>query len=251
MKKILCLLLAAVMILSMTACGGEPEETKAPKETTEPTVATTAVPETEPATEPTTEPVTEPATEPATEPEQTNPVLGVINGNTYENQYFGFGCELDSSWYVATKEEIAQIMGLTSDVLNDGGFELQLETSGVAYGLYAMKGDGLTSLNMVVENLGLLYSLTMDEKTYAETAAKQLPDAFAAMGMTDVKAEVVTISFAGKDHVAITLEGNMSGVMFYETLVCVKAANYIAVITAGSYQENTTKDILNGFYEVK
>ena len=51
MKKLLALLLAAVMVVSLAACAGTPEET---------------TPSTDPATEPVTEPV-EDTTEPSTE----------------------------------------------------------------------------------------------------------------------------------------------------------------------------------------
>lgn len=62
MKKLTALLLAAVMLLSLAACAGTPEQTET---TTAPTVTE---PQTTPTTEPATEPSTEPATEPSTEP---------------------------------------------------------------------------------------------------------------------------------------------------------------------------------------
>lgn len=65
MKKLTVLLLAAVMLLGLTACAGEPVQTDSTASTvTEPQT----IPTTEPMTQPTTEPVTEPSTAP-TEPE--------------------------------------------------------------------------------------------------------------------------------------------------------------------------------------
>ena len=66
MKKLTALLLAAVMLLSLAACAGAPEQTNptTASAVTEPSTE----PETEPVTQPVTEPVTEPATEPSTEP---------------------------------------------------------------------------------------------------------------------------------------------------------------------------------------
>ena len=65
MKKLLSLLLAAVMLLTMVACGGPAEEPTTVPATT-PTTAPTTAPTTEPTTVPTTEPTTVP-TEPAVE----------------------------------------------------------------------------------------------------------------------------------------------------------------------------------------
>ena len=72
MKKLTALLLAAVLLLTLAACSGEPAEAEdPPAETTEaePEEVPETTPETEPESESETEPTTEPATEPATEPE--------------------------------------------------------------------------------------------------------------------------------------------------------------------------------------
>ena len=63
MKKLTALLLAAVMLLGLAACAGEPKQT----DFTAPTVSEPpTAPTTEPITQPTTQPVTEPSTEPPT-----------------------------------------------------------------------------------------------------------------------------------------------------------------------------------------
>lgn len=205
MKRILALLLAAVMMLSLAACGGEGGSA----ETTEPA----------------------------------GPILGETSGNTYTNTYFGMGCTLDDSWIVANEDELAQIMGTTTEMLS----EAALEADGVGYSFYASKEDGLTTLNIVMENLGKLYGMLLDEKSYAETSVEQLPAAFEAMGMTDVTTEITTVTFAGSEHTAIKLSGVIYDINFYETLVCVKQGSYIAVVTAASYYEDTTADILAQF----
>lgn len=70
MKKLIALLLACAMLLTLGACGKEPVETE--PATTEPVVETTMEPTTEPTTAPTTEPTTEPA------PVYTNPLTGEV-----------------------------------------------------------------------------------------------------------------------------------------------------------------------------
>lgn len=202
MKKLLALLLAAVMLLSMTACGGEGGEA----ETTEPA----------------------------------GPAVGTISGNTYTNTFFGMGCTLDSTWTVADQAQMMEIFGVAEDLLSDAA----LDSDGMAYSFYAAKEDGLTTLNIVLENLGMVYGMLLDEQGYVETAVKQLPATFEALGMTNVSTEITTLSFAGGNHAAIKLSGDLYGITFYETLVCVKQGSYIAVVTAASYYEDTTGDIL-------
>lgn len=217
MKRIFALLLAAVMLLSLAACGGEE------------TPAGTGDPGT---------PATTEAAKPAA------PILGVTDGNTYTNAYFGMGCTLDESWSVANETQLAEIFGATEETLSD----LALDTKGLGYAFYASKDEGLTSMNIVMENLGLIYGSVLSEQAYVEQSAAGLPAAMENLGMTNVKAEAITVTFAGSEHAAIKLTAEMSGIAFYETLVCVKQDRYIAVITAASYVEDSTADILAQFH---
>lgn len=68
MKRILCILLAAVLLCSCTPAVTTEQTAPSTEPTTIPTIAPTTDPPTEPTTEPTTVPATEPTTEPTTEP---------------------------------------------------------------------------------------------------------------------------------------------------------------------------------------
>lgn len=207
MKKILSAVLALAVLLALTACGSP-----APAEPTVPV----------------------------------GPVLGVTEGSTYTNDFFGMTCTFRDGWLVADEEQLAQIMGVTTDALT----QANLDTTGSAYSLYASAADGLSSVNIVMENLGTVYGMILDTKTYAENSVKQLPAALEAVGMSNVTAQVTTATFAGREETAVTIQATMSGVNFYETMICLKQGSYIAVVTAASYYEDTTADILAVFEPV-
>jgi hypothetical protein len=122
-----------------------------------------------------------------------------------------------------------------------------LETSGVIYDMYAMAGDGLCTVNVVLENLTIMQTLAITEKEYMEASVGQLPAALQSMGVGDVTAELTEITFAGQPHAAIKVHGTIQGVDLYETLVCVKQGTYIACITSVSYMEDTTESVLAWF----
>lgn len=179
-------------------------------------------------------------------------VMGVYTAdtNTYENGFIGIGCKLDSDWEVFSTEQIAQLNGLAASQMTDEALAKQLEDSGVLQPFYAQKEQGLATLNIAMENLGVLYGSTMDEQQYAEQGVTQVKAALESLGLSNVKAEVGKLTFAGKEHVAIFVEGELQGLSFYETMVCIKIDRYIANVTAGSYSTNTTKDLLALFYSL-
>lgn len=114
----------------------------------------------------------------------------------------------------------------------------------MVYGLYATANEGLVTMNIVFENLGLLYGTVLSEENYASLSVGQLPDALESAGFADVTAETSTCTFAGAEHAAVTVHGTYSDIDCYEKLVCVKVGSYIAVITVASYYEDITGDLL-------
>lgn len=249
MKKWTAFFLAVVMALSLTACNGNGEqETNPPKPTdpvTQPTTQPT-VPTTEP-TVPTTQP-TEPATQP-TEPAEKSK-FGKVEGNTYTNSYLGVTCTLDENWHIATAEERAALNGLTAEMISDEELAEVFRSSGAAMDLYAENANGL-SLNIMLEDLNLLYSLILSEENYANQTIDQLAPALESMGFTDVHSEKATITFAGAEHAGIRISAKISGFDFYETLVLVKVDGCMATVTAGALGENVTEDILARFTPVE
>ena len=108
MKKLLSLLLAAVMLLTLAACGGPAEE---------PTTVPTTTPTTAPATAPTTEPVTVPTTEPPTVP--TEPA---VEGTVYtfsETNPMG----LEIVWTLTLNADGTYILSEVNDFVGEMSYE--------------------------------------------------------------------------------------------------------------------------------
>ena len=246
MKKLIAFVLAAMMVLSLAACGGDKT---AP--TTAATTDPTTNPTTEPTTAPTTEPTTAPTTEPTTVPETTEAQaqgskLGVVEGNTYTNSFLGITATLDENWTFANDEEMAQIRGMTMDAMNDESLSQMLETSGAVMDMYAMDTEGRT-LNIMLENLNILQSVALTEKAYVDATVGQLPSVLENMGFANVTAEPTEMIFAGESHAAVKIHASVQGVEFFETMVVVKQGNYIACVTVASYGQDTTANVLEQF----
>ena len=229
MKKITAMLLTLLLLLTMAACGQkEPEQTGG-------------------------------TVEPGTTPDQSvtgqvdtadaeTPELGTVSGGTYTNAFAGIGCTLDETWVFYTEEQIAEINGFLTDGTSDEDMKKLMESNRSVQDMYASSTDGLMTINVVFQNMGLLFGTTMSAEEYAELAAEQLPDAMTTYGFENVSAAVTTAAFAGADRPALAITAEVQGTPMYELMVCMKESNYVYCVTLCSYTEDVTAEMAALFY---
>ena len=251
MKKITALILLAALLLSLAACGNNQPAADGAESTSAPETSDAPVsepPEGTPAE--TDEPDAETPEQGGESEAPSEPVLGVYyaDSNTYENELLGLGCRLEEDWRVYSADEMAQLNGMMADMMTDEAIAEQLESSGYVQAFYAQLGEDPVTVNITVENLGLLYGTLLDERQYAELSIDQLPSVLESIGLEDLTTEITTTTFLGSEHTAINVHGQIQGLDFYETLVCVKVNRYMACVTAASYLADVTGDVLDMFY---
>lgn len=222
MKRVFATVLALGLLLCLCACAEEPQVA----EPTQTTVITTV---------------------PATTSAAKDPQMGEFADGIYSNDFLGICCEVGEEWTVYSDAQLAQLNGLVLDTMTDADIVEQLKKSNVAHLFYATADGGHRTVNVVLENVGLVNGVLLDEKTYMEISVEQLPTALQSMGLTNVTAVTATVSFAGKDHAAVQVHGKFSGVNFYEKIVCIKVGNYFGLVTVGSYHEDETDALLKMF----
>lgn len=254
MKKLTSILLLIAMLLALTACGaaGKAEDTAAAdklKEAAQKVEEATAAAEEAALEEETAAEAAEAA--PAEEAEETyeaEEMIGEKSGNSYANETLGIRAEFSDNWTILDDEQTAQMLGLVADNFSEVDLAEQLRESGSLYDLYAMTVDQSgDNVNVVIEDLGVVNGIIIDEKKYLEIAEDQLETTFAQMGMTDVTLDKGTYSFAGEDHVSVLIKGNYSGMPVYERMVLLKAGNYMGVVTAFSLDTARLDNIMGCF----
>lgn len=255
-KRWLALLLAVLMVLAMTACGSDKnpviEAAKSQQSGQEETL--TEEPEAEaPAEE---APAEEDAAEEALEPkiDTGDFVRGTVDGNTYESTAMGIGCMLEDGWTTASLEELAQLTGVDPTSLTEEEMIQQMLEADAIYDFYAMSGEGTALLQVLYEDLGALYGTLLNEEGYVDVLMESVEEQMNAAGMTDVQAEKTTTVFAGEERTAIMMtsqmpvEGLDQPIAIYQKLVPIKTGNYMGVVWAVTYMENTTDTVLDSFY---
>ena len=184
----------------------------------------------------------------ASQPDEEELEMGSVNGGTYTNTFAGIGCTLDETWVFYTKEQIAELNGFLTDGTSDEDMKKLMENSQSVQDMYASSTDGLMTINVVFQNMGLLLGTTMSAQEYAELHVTQIPDAMAAYGFEDVAASVTTAELAGEERPAIALTATIQDIPVYELIVCLRQGNYIYCVTLCSYTEDVTAQMAELFY---
>lgn len=174
---------------------------------------------------------------------------GTVNGYKYENSFLGIGCELDESWTYSSKEELAQIVGLTAEMFDDDYAE-KLKQQDMFYDMMAVTEEGLVSINVVIQNVGLLYGVAMSEDKYLDAAEETLVQELGSAGMDNVKTTRITKDFAGAEHTGLRISSTIQGVPYYCTQMCFKQGKYIATISLCSFSEDLGEELMSYFYAI-
>ena len=217
MKKLTAMLLVLVMMLSLCACG-------------EKNVSGTVSPQED-------------------QPE-VDFQLGVTTGGKYESTFLGIGCSLDDSWSFAGQEELAQMIGATAEMFDNEEYAEQMKNTDMFYDMAAAADDGLVNINIIIQNMGLLYGMALSEEKYIEISQEGLEEQLSSAGFTLEGAEAGTVTFAGQERSGLHITCTYQGIAYYCQQVYIKQGNYMSVITLASFFEDDTDSMLDYFYAV-
>lgn len=237
MKKITALILALVLVLTLCACGDKSiGGTVTPKETTAGAAGTVETPA----------PAEETPAGDADEEFQ----IGTTSGGEYENAFLGIGCALDENWVFASQEELAQMIGNTAEMFDNEEYAEQMKNANMFYDMFASADQGLVTINVVIQNMGVLYGAVLSEEKYLEIAMESLDEQLGSAGFADIQAETGTVSFAGQERTGLHISSTYQGIPYYCQQVYVKQGSYIAAISLISFSEDITASLLDYFYAV-
>ena len=161
-------------------------------------------------------------------PEETEFQSGRVEGGTYTNEFLSVACQLNG--------EIGE--SLTDEELSE-----MFSNGKTVQDMYAASADGTATINVIFEDMGVLYGAALDEDAYINLVMPTLEDALMQAGMSDIQVEAGSMEFAGADHSTLRVTSTISEIPVYELMVCVKEGNYMGVITLASYLEDTTEEM--------
>ncbi len=219
MKRTVTLLLALCLVLSLCACVGEK---------TAPGGGETPAPQT-------------------AESVPMGEISQTASGARYENPWLDLACDLDGNWYVYSEEEMAQIVGMTMENFDDAEYRERLQNAELYYDFFAARLDGLASINMN-------YSQPVDgadamtEERYVQMALPELQKGLEAGGMTGVKVETATMTFAGQEKTGVSFYALGQGVDYYGLQFYFFVEGRVATLTLGTFGTDQTAELARLFY---
>ena len=278
MKKKMIALLLAVTVLCITACGAKDEVVEATINEPAPVVTEREEGEIDPVAQVETaevveeevteedvleaEPVeeTEVESEDGTEADGASDAgseleaeddvsLGTNDGTIYENAYFGIGCKLDDQWVMQTDEQILELNNLVADKVSDKFAEV-FESGVVITDMMATNVNQVDTVNTGIEKLNGV-AMLVDENKYIELSDPQVVEMLGSMGIENITSTRMETEVAGKKRATLLIQGEYSGVPVYEKMVCIKKSGYMFVMTACTWGEDKTDEVLSNFYEIQ
>ena len=91
---------------------------------------------------------------------------------------------------------------------------------------------------------------SVDSEAIFKSQMSTIEDSMATIGGTNVETEIEKINFAGKECKCMYITAEIQGYTIYERQIYVSSGEYIEAITAASYINDNTEDILGEFYSL-
>ena len=185
---------------------------------------------------------------PAADSEEKPLERGVSNGNVYESEFLGIGCKLDNGWMIYDDNMLEALMGLTAGFMQDENSREALEQMDGFFDFCASANQGLYSMNILLQNMGKLFGLVMDEDGFVDSTLSVLAAQLEANGMVNVNVEETRVEFAGKERRAIHSSAEFNGAPYYTTSIFLKSGDYMATVSLSSYNEDVCSSFADYFY---
>ena len=241
MKKLFCLLLSALLLLSLLGCV---PNTDIRGEIETPSSSTSLRGEVETPTNSTT------ASSEAEDSSSDGPVfsLGTTENNHYYNNLFGISCTIPSDWVFYTDEQMMELNNITMDTLDSDIVEA-LKNATVIYDMFAQDTYGFNSTNVNMELLEPMQMVMLDLKENVEALLPALEQSYANMGYTNIQSAYTKVTVDGKEYHGFKLSAQIQGIDIYSVSFSYKSAYYLVNVNVTSFITDET-DTLLSYYTI-
>ncbi len=172
--------------------------------------------------------------------------VGTVEGNSYVNEYFGVKLNLLDGYAFVDDEALAQITGLTADMLSDNKLLAKAIEDGTATIIaYAADSTGLNNVNVTVQSNASLANAILDEEAVLVASVGQAKSALEAQGISNITYDVVEKEVAGENHKVLKMNGEFNGIEFHNEMVNLQKGDYMLAFAATSFNGDSTDAMID------
>lgn len=260
MKKFIAILLALTFAISLCACGGEEDikgkyedsdKDKSADVSSADASATSSEDSSADNSEDSNVTSDEASSEDVTSDDVTSEApaedsfdFGKVNADVYVNDFIGIRYTLDEGWFFYNDEQIRALNNLTQELVGDEWAEF-LENSSVIYDMYATEETQLNNVIINLEKVNPIQLTLLDLKENLKNTTPSVKDGLAAVGYSNIQAEVTKVEIDGKTLDALRITADFQGIKMYQLMIQKKCNGYLACVGATTMINDNTAALLN------
>lgn len=188
--------------------------------------------------------------------------IGKAEDNIYTNDFFNIRFKGDDNWRLLNDEQLATISSSIKDVLTDEEAKNALENGKTSIIMYAVSKDARQNASVTVEKHNINNTHEADLDAFLDKSVTSLMDSLPGQGFTDLEVKKTDLTFCGVPSKGIAIKGkynvkaadgsgNTETRDIYETMVYIFRGSYSGCVTASSFDEDKTTEVLNMFSKVE
>ena len=158
----------------------------------------------------------------------------------------GFVCTLDTQWKLVVGEQQNELTGTMVDMDDPESVSRALNLGRPIYELYALGNTG-ASLSVSVEDMRVVLGELASAEEYGKCIEKPSRQRLQILGVQNLELTLGTADFAGAQHPAIFITGDLMNARFYETRVFLTQGNYVYTVTVTCYNSDIRSETLACF----
>ena len=186
--------------------------------------------------------------------------IGKAEDNIYSNDFFNIRFESNDNWRLLNDEQLATISSSIKDVLTNEEAKNALKNGKTSIIMYAVSKDAKQNASITVEKHNVNNTHEMDMDAFLDKSVISLTNSLPGQGFTELEVEKVDLTFCGEPAKGIKMKGKynvkstdgsdkMEVRDIYETMVYLFRGSYSGCVTASSFDEDKTADVIGMFSE--
>lgn len=176
--------------------------------------------------------------------------IGTISGQTYSNDYINLTFSAPNGWVYYSEEEIAQINNVATEILTGDVSEALAQTSSSTI-MFSGQPNGSNNVNIRVEKSSSLEASGLDSiEAFADYYIDAVPSVLESSGFTVVDISSSSIKIGKAEHPTIEMHNQYMGFDIYQRQILYVFNEHVVIVTITGETTSDIETITSGFAHI-